>query len=103
MDRKSRQPHTRQALKHGPLRHHAPIILNRRHMPRMERPRRARYGMILPRIRRADGGDARFARVENALVAEVGFVAFVANVADEVGPGDAVGGADEPGVRNGTE
>lgn len=105
MDRKRRQPHTRQTLKNRPLRHDAPIILNGRHMPRMERPLRARDRMSLPlpRIGRPHGGDARLARMQDALVAGVGLVAFVADVADEVGPGDAVGGADEPGVGDGAE
>lgn len=102
MDRERRQPHARKALKDGPLRHHAPVILDRRHVPRLERGD-ARAGTPFPRIRRPDGSDARFARVQDALVAEVGFVAFVADVADEVGPGDAVGGADEPWVGDGAE
>lgn len=41
--------------------------------------------------------------MQRPLVGAVGFVALVSNVPDEVGPGDAVGGADEVGVRDGAE
>ena len=34
---------------------------------------------------------------------EVGFVPLVPDVADQIGPGDAVGGFDEPRVGNGAE
>ena len=37
------------------------------------------------------------------LIVEVGFVPLVTHVADQVGPGDAVGGLDEPRVGNGAE
>lgn len=40
---------------------------------------------------------------EDIPVAQVGLVAFVGDVADEVGPGDGVGGADEVGMRDGPE
>lgn len=102
MDCEGRQPHARHALEDGSLRHDAPVILNRGHVTRLEG---ARTGARLSRrgVRGSDGGHARFARVEGPLVAEVGFVAFVADVADEVGPGDAVGAFDEPGVGDGAE
>lgn len=37
------------------------------------------------------------------LIVEIGFVPLVAHVADQVGPGDAVGRFDEPGVGDGAE
>ncbi len=41
--------------------------------------------------------------MEDSLVSEVGFISFVADVADEVGPGDTIGATDQPGVGDGTE
>ena len=41
--------------------------------------------------------------MQQALIADVGFVAFVGDVADEVGPGDGVGGSDEAWVGDGAE
>lgn len=37
------------------------------------------------------------------LIVEVGFVPLVPHVADQVGPRDAIGGLDEPGVGDGAE
>ena len=37
------------------------------------------------------------------LIAEIGFVSFVGDVTNEVCPGDAVGGSDEPRVGYGAE
>ena len=91
MYRKSRQAHTRQALKHRPLRRYRPIVLQRRH-PSLRRHRSRppnRWSLVGP--------------LPDALVARVGFVPFVADVADEIGPGDGVGGADDVGVGDGAE
>ena len=41
--------------------------------------------------------------MKDALVAKVGFVAFVGDVTDEVGPADTVRAANEPWVSNGAE
>lgn len=41
--------------------------------------------------------------MKDGLVADVGFVAFVGDVADEVEPGDGVGACDEVGVGDGAE
>lgn len=39
----------------------------------------------------------------DCLIVQVGLVPLVPHVADQVGPGDAVGGFDEPGVGDGAE
>lgn len=64
---------------------------------------RARTRMVVSGVRGADGAHARLAGMEDLLVAEVGFVAFVADVAEEVGPGDTVRAADQPWVSDGAE
>lgn len=102
MYRKSRQAHTRHTLKHSPLRHDAPIIFEGRYTAPLEAGR-ARARMVVSGVRGADGAHARLAGMEDLLVAQVGFVAFVADVTEEVGPGDAVGAADQPWVGDGAE
>ena len=36
--------------------------------------------------------------MQHTLIAEIGFVSFVGDVTDKVGPGDAIGGSNEPRV-----
>lgn len=120
VNRQRRQAHTGQALEHSPFGHDNAVVFDQRDGGRG--PRRERFLRRRPRLRRAEGaGDVagRHAeddvpvgggilvglagRGEHVPVAQVGLVAFVGDVADEVGPGDGVGGADEIGVRDGAE
>lgn len=43
------------------------------------------------------------ARMQHPLVPQVRFVSLMRDVADQIRPGDAVGGADQPGVCDGAE
>lgn len=120
VNRERRQPHTRNPLKHGPLRHDSPIILNRRYPPghsltlRERRPRLAprQPGPELPRrvhdrrmlVAARDAlALAALLRVQDALVAQIRFVALVSDVAGQVGPRDGVGALYDIRVRGGAE
>lgn len=118
MDRERRQPHTRDALEHGPLDHHHAVVLD-------EGDAGCGPGGELAASTGANDARAHIAcchafhdlvggevlcvlvglagRGEDVPVAQVGFVAFVGDIAEEIGPGDAVGGAHEVGVCDGAE
>lgn len=88
MNRKSRQAHTRHTLENRPLRHHSPVILDHWHMPGLPHDLLALF--IFPytltrsvsRICGTPALDPGAVGVSDVLVAEIGFVAFVADVAD---------------------
>jgi hypothetical protein len=99
MDRKCRQPHTSDTLKDRPLRHDRPIILNCRDMDRLRRRR-----SLLGSQRRASGIPMLVVDVPSQpRIPLVRLVSFVADVANQVGPGDAVCTANEPRVGDGAE
>ena len=120
VNRERRQPHTRNPLKHGPLRHHSPIILNCRYPPgnsltlRKRRPRLAsrQPGPELPRRVHGRGvlvaardtlAIAALLQVQDALIAQIRFVALVSDVAGQVGPRDGVGALYDIRVHGGAE
>jgi hypothetical protein len=105
------QPHTRHTLENGAFSHNHSIVLCKRDIhgrPGFQCICRSVQGPgEVARSHATD--DMRLGHVagilvglagwdESAAVAEVSFVAFMADVADKVGPGYAVGGADEPRV-----
>lgn len=103
---KSRQAHTRNTLKHRPLYHHGPVILNRRYMSTLLRlcnlPRR--HIIIVRRPRTCSLLLEHFSTwVQQPLVPTIRLVSLMPDVANQIGPGYAVGAADEPRMRDGTE
>ena len=61
------------------------------------------YVVCCSRISRTNRVHAGGIGVDGALVSQVGFIPLVGDVADQIGPGDAVGGLHKPGVRDGAE
>ncbi|KFY32555.1 hypothetical protein V494_07864, partial [Pseudogymnoascus sp. VKM F-4513 (FW-928)] len=94
VDSKHRQPHRRNTLKHSPLHHHRPPILQRAHHALNQQllpspwPLRKRIQLLRP---------------QRLLIRAVRLVPLVRDVAGQVDPADAVGGAHEVGVRDGAE
>ena len=95
VDREGWETHTGDTLEGSSLRHHTPVVLNCRDMARLE-PTRACASLIpccVGRSRRSDSGDAG---MENSLVAQVGLVALMGNITNEVSPRDPIGTFDKP-------
>lgn len=120
MNGKSRQPHTSNTLEHRAFHHNHAIILRERNIRLRPRSKLRALLFLLPiqwarditRRHTADNLVLRklagifvglAGRHECAPIAQVCFVAFVAYVANQVGPGDSIGGANEPRVCYWTE
>ena len=130
MDREGRESHTGDALEHGALGHHHAVVLDERDLS--GRPGRQGVGRATGEGFGRRGRGRGFAqgpgdvarrhtlddfllgqilgvlvslagRGQHAPVAQVGLVAFVNDVADQVGPGDAVGRAHQVGMGDGAE
>lgn len=99
MDGESRQSHAGERLENGSLRHDGSPILQWRDW----------LGLDMGRLGGLEAGDFLLLHgelelwVERSLVVPVGFVPLVRDVAQDVGPRDAVGTADEPRMRHGPE
>jgi hypothetical protein len=103
VDSKGGQTHRSDTLKDGTLHHHCPVIFQRSHdawfhgcdsgiSGDLDRFRR----IVITRL---NGFTGEFG-VYDALVCTVGFVSLMGYVADQVGPRDAVGSADEVWMGN---
>ena len=101
VDRESRQSHRRNALENRPLHHDAPEVLDGRNMADLWST--SLCFQRLPRIRCSHRQNSRCAWMLYALVSQVGFVAFVPYVANEVCPGDTICSFDEPWMSNWAE
>jgi hypothetical protein len=114
VDRERRQTHTCDALEHGPLDHYHAVVLDEGDAgcrPRGE----LSTGAGTAHVACCHAPDDLVGREvlgvfvglagwgEDVPVAQVGLVAFVGDIAEQIGPGDAVGGAHEVGVCDGAE
>lgn len=105
VNRKRRQSHTGHALEDEALQHHGPVVLQRRDFA----GRRLVVFHLLGAVFIDQAEDALLARcqldvgVQHPPVVPVCLVSFVADVAQDVRPRDAIGTTNEPGVRNGAE
>lgn len=114
MDRERRQPHARDALEHGPLDHYHAVVLDEGDAGcwpggELGAGTGTAHVACCHALDDLVGGEVLCVLVglagrgEDVPVAQVGFVAFVGDIAEEIGPGDAVGGANEVGVCDGAE
>ena len=101
VNRESGQSHRRYALENGPLHHHAPEVLDGWDMAGLWsiNLRRCR----LPRICRSYGNDSWHTWMLYTLISQVGFVALVPYVSNEVCPGDTIRSFDEPWMSDWAE
>lgn len=130
VDRECRQPHAGDTLEHGALGHHHAVVLDEGDLggrPGCQSVGRAAAGRGIGRRSGLPGaqgpGDVArghalddvllgevlgvlvglAGRGQHAPVAQIGLVAFMDDVADQVGPGDAVRGAHQVGMGDGAE
>lgn len=105
VDRKRRQTHAGHALEDTALQHHGAVVFEGRDLA----GRRLVVLQLLVAVLVDQTQNALLARcelnvgVQHPRVVQVGLVAFVADVAEDVSPRNTVGTADEPRVRNGAE
>ena len=90
----SGQAHTGKALEDRPLYHNTSEVLNGRHMTNFWSNVLCRQG--LPPIGCPHGHHSWLTGVFNALVPQIGFVAFMPNVANQVCPGNTIRRSDKP-------